>query len=160
MTAFCSERAIGEHGVIAAQGELGLRRTSRFRSQGCKETQNRRRGREGPEGEHPSSTSLHPLIEPNQQRPGHRSPDGEFCTDQPFGCFSALSTIYFMCKCVFVLVHCLVLGRVWLFAAHDCSPASPLCTWDFPGKNTGVGSHFLLQGIFLTLGSNPHLPGI
>ena len=22
--------------------------------------------------------------------------------------------------------------------------------WDFPGKNTGVGCHFLLQGIFLT----------
>ena len=25
----------------------------------------------------------------------------------------------------------------------------------FPGKNTGVGCHFLLQGIFLTQGSNP-----
>ena len=24
--------------------------------------------------------------------------------------------------------------------------------WDSPGKNTGVGSHFLLQGIFLTQG--------
>ena len=29
--------------------------------------------------------------------------------------------------------------------------------WDFPGKNTRVGCHFLLQGIFLTQGSNPHL---
>ena len=27
--------------------------------------------------------------------------------------------------------------------------------WDFPGKSTGVGCHFLLQGIFLTQGSNP-----
>ena len=26
-----------------------------------------------------------------------------------------------------------------------------------PGKNAGAGSHFLLQGIFPTLGSNPHL---
>ena len=25
-----------------------------------------------------------------------------------------------------------------------------LCPWDFPGKNTGVGCHFLLQEIFLT----------
>ena len=25
-----------------------------------------------------------------------------------------------------------------------------LCQWDFPCKNTGVGCHFLLQGIFLT----------
>ena len=28
---------------------------------------------------------------------------------------------------------------------------------DFPGKSTGVGCHFLLQGIFLTQGSNPGL---
>ena len=29
-----------------------------------------------------------------------------------------------------------------------------LCSWTFPGKNTGVGCHFLLQGIFLTQGWN------
>ena len=29
--------------------------------------------------------------------------------------------------------------------------------WDSPGKNTGVGCHFLLQGIFPTQGSNSHL---
>ena len=34
----------------------------------------------------------------------------------------------------------------------DCSP------WNFPGKSTGVGCHFLLQEIFLTQGSNPGLP--
>ena len=28
-----------------------------------------------------------------------------------------------------------------------------LCPWDSPGKNTGVGCHALLQGIFLTQGS-------
>ena len=28
----------------------------------------------------------------------------------------------------------------------------------FPGKNTGVGCHFLLQGIFQTQESNPGLP--
>ena len=28
---------------------------------------------------------------------------------------------------------------------------------NFPGKSTGVGCHFLLQGIFLTQGSNPGL---
>ena len=26
-----------------------------------------------------------------------------------------------------------------------------------PGKNTGVGGHAVLQGIFLTQGLNPHL---
>ena len=28
-----------------------------------------------------------------------------------------------------------------------------LCPWNFPGKNIGVGCHFLLQGIFPTQGS-------
>ena len=32
----------------------------------------------------------------------------------------------------------------------DCSPPRLLCPWDSPGKNTGVGCHVLLQGIFLT----------
>ena len=32
-----------------------------------------------------------------------------------------------------------------------------LCPWDSPGKNTGVGCHPFLQGIFLTQGSNPDL---
>ena len=26
--------------------------------------------------------------------------------------------------------------------------------WDFPGKNTGVGCHFFLQGLFPSQGSN------
>ena len=33
-----------------------------------------------------------------------------------------------------------------------------LCSWDSPGKNTGVGYHELLQGIFLTQGLNLGLP--
>ena len=36
-------------------------------------------------------------------------------------------------------------------------PARFLCPWNYPGKNTGGGYHFLLQGIFLTQGSNPDL---
>jgi len=31
------------------------------------------------------------------------------------------------------------------------------CPWELPGKNTGVGCHFLLQEIFQTQGSNLHL---
>ena len=34
-------------------------------------------------------------------------------------------------------------------------PARLLCPRGSPGKNTGVGSHFLLQEIFPTQGSNP-----
>ena len=32
-----------------------------------------------------------------------------------------------------------------------------LCSWDSPGKNTGVGCQALLQGIFPTQGSNPRI---
>ena len=32
-----------------------------------------------------------------------------------------------------------------------------LCPWDSPGKNTGVGCHFLLQGLFPTQVLNPGL---
>ena len=31
---------------------------------------------------------------------------------------------------------------------------------NFPGKNTGVGYHFLLQGIFSTQGLNPEFPAL
>ena len=37
-------------------------------------------------------------------------------------------------------------------------PIDILCPWDSPGKNTGVGSHSLLQGIFLTQGWKLGLP--
>ena len=38
------------------------------------------------------------------------------------------------------------------------SPARLPCPWNSPGKNTGVGCHSLLQGIFPTQGSNLGLP--
>ena len=31
-----------------------------------------------------------------------------------------------------------------------------LSPWDYPGKNTGAGCYFLLEGIFPTQGFNPH----
>ena len=40
----------------------------------------------------------------------------------------------------------------------NCKPIELLCPWNFPGKNTRVDCHFLLQGIFLTQGLNPYLP--
>ena len=62
-------------------------------------------------------------------------------------------------------------GHVFVFTAHEseiesCSllpeswqpyglqPANLLCPWHSPGKNTGVGCRFLLQGIFPTQGLN------
>ena len=56
-----------------------------------------------------------------------------------------------MCVCV----SCSVI--VNSLQPHGLYSARLLCPWNSPGKNTGVGCHALLQGIFLTQGSNPHL---
>ena len=56
------------------------------------------------------------------------------------------------CVCVCQLCSCVLLfATPWTVACQ-----APL-SWDSPGKNTGVGCHFLLQGIFLTQESNPGL---
>ena len=41
---------------------------------------------------------------------------------------------------------------------HGLQATKLLGPWGFPGKNTEVGSHFLLPGTFLTQGSNLGLP--
>ena len=48
-------------------------------------------------------------------------------------------------------------GRVRLFAMPWTVVTRLLCPWDSPGKNTGVGCHALLQGIFPTQGSSLYL---
>ena len=50
--------------------------------------------------------------------------------------------LYNPCVCVLVALTCLIL----------CNPMG--CPWNSLGKNTGVGFHALLQGIFLTQGWN------
>ena len=40
---------------------------------------------------------------------------------------------------------------------HGPQPTRLLCPWNSPGKKTGVGCHFFLQGIFPTQESNPGL---
>ena len=58
-------------------------------------------------------------------------------------------------------VHCCccVVDKLCPTLLRPCGlqPARFLCPWDSPGKNTGVGCHALLQGIFLTQGLNPCL---
>ena len=44
-----------------------------------------------------------------------------------------------------------------LLQLHRLWPTRLLHPRDFPGKSTGVGCHFLLQGIFLTQGLNARL---
>ena len=50
--------------------------------------------------------------------------------------------------CTKLLQSCLILCPCGLW------PSSLLCPWDSPGKNAAVGCHDLLQGIFLSQGSN------
>ena len=57
-----------------------------------------------------------------------------------------------------VLSHFSCVKYVTLCDPMDRSlPAGLLCPRDSPGKNTGMGCHALLQGIFMTQVSNPHL---
>ena len=61
-----------------------------------------------------------------------------------------------VCVCVYVCVCAKSLQSCWaLCDPMDCTRL--LCPWDSPGRNTGVGCHFLLQGIFPTQELNPHL---
>ena len=46
-------------------------------------------------------------------------------------------------------------SRVRLFATPWAVAHQAICPWNSPGKNTGVGCHALLQGIFPTQGCNP-----
>ena len=63
-------------------------------------------------------------------------------------------------KCFFPhgsYVHVQLLSYTRLFATPWTVTTRLFCPWDFLSKNTGVGWYFLLQGIFPTQGSNPHL---
>ena len=57
-----------------------------------------------------------------------------------------LSVIYFYMY-VCVLCRSVVSDSLQLPGLQS---ARLLCSWDFSGKNTGVGCHFLLHGIFPT----------
>ena len=50
--------------------------------------------------------------------------------------------------------HVLLFAALWTVAHQVPQP------WDSAGKNTGVGCHALLQGIFPTQGLNSHLLGL
>ena len=47
------------------------------------------------------------------------------------------------CVCVCVCVSCFVESDS--LQPHRLQPIRPLCPWDSPGKNNGMGCHFLLQ---------------
>ena len=66
-------------------------------------------------------------------------------------CIHTYQCLYKWSCCCLVTKSCPALATSWTVAARLLGP------WDSPGKNTGVGGHSLLQGIFLTQGLNPGL---
>ena len=63
-----------------------------------------------------------------------------------------------VCVCVCVCAHtCTYWSCPTLLKPRGLQPSRLPSPWNAPGKNAGVGCHFLLQGIFPTQGSNPPL---
>ena len=63
------------------------------------------------------------------------------------------TAVFQSCVCVCVCA-CVCSAMSNSLPPHGLQPTRLLRPWDSPGKNTGVGCHFLLQGIFPTQGSN------
>ena len=83
----------------------------------------------------------------SQQSPEGRGKEGELRGNTRYP--GSLYRYIWSCCCCLVAKSCLT-----LLQPHGLQPTSLLRPWDFPGRNTGVGFHSLLQGIFPTQGSN------
>ena len=70
---------------------------------------------------------------------------------------TCVSMMYLALFNLWVCVSVCVLSCVQLFVTPWTVAHQAPCPGDSPGKNTGVGCHFLLQGIFQTQGLSPHL---
>ena len=81
-------------------------------------------------------------------------------------------TVFLVClkeMCILLLLHSMSVRSFGLKYAklhqscltlsqpHGLAGARVFCPWDSPAKNIRMGCHILLQGIFQTHGSNPHL---
>ena len=77
--------------------------------------------------------------------------------NNPFNCDILCLHIY-QVMCVYVCAHvhtCAALPCPTLCTPWTIQPTWLFCLWNFPGKKTGTGCHFLLQGSFPTQESNP-----
>ena len=75
--------------------------------------------------------------------------DSRNCDEKSFNSPIVQATFPLNSPCCAMLSHSVMSDSLW--------PTRLLCPENFSGKNTGVGCHFLLQGIFLTQGLSPHL---
>ena len=86
------------------------------------------------------------LLSPKFLLSGHQS---YWAGDPPYSVCVCVCVCLCVCACTVTQLY-LTFGN-----AMDCSPRGSSVHGNFPGKNTGVGCYFLLQGIFLSQGSNP-----
>ena len=103
-------------------------------------------------------TGLQCGCQPECPQSGHRrkrGPEGySWATDPPEPRHLRPERTSCRCYCRLAARSCSA-----LCGSMDRSPSTRfLCPWDSPGKDTGVGCHFLLQRISPTQGSNPRLP--
>ena len=79
-------------------------------------------------------------------------PPGIYLTGDVMPMITRAGVPHFYSKCVSCSVVSNSSPPYGLWSVHQA-----LCPWNSQGKNTGVGSHFLLQGIFPSQGFNPSL---
>ena len=76
-----------------------------------------------------------------------------------YWCITICLSLHLLMGIWVVFCACLVAQScLTLWDPMDCNLPGSSAHGDFPGKNTGVGCHALIQGIFLAQGSNPGLP--
>ena len=77
----------------------------------------------------------------------------------PFSCYSlGIFSLYLHEESPLLFVCVLVASIILTLRCHELQPTRLLCPWNLPGKNTGMGCAFLLQGIFPILGLNLGVP--
>ena len=72
-------------------------------------------------------------------------------------CLSSYLMFLHICVCGCVAVHAGLFSHSVVSESlqpFGLQPIRLLCPWNFPGKNNGVGGHFLLQGTLLSPGKN------
>ena len=104
-------------------------------------------------------------TEPHSRQPqGKCIPSAEHGARNKIGhltpAFSPSSPLHCLMDIIYACVSHVAQSYLTLCNPLDCSPPGSSVHQDSPGKNTGVGYHALLQGIFPTQGSNPSLLGL